>query len=110
MIFALLAVVAAVELAVRFALPFDLTRVLVVEAVLFPLAGVACVALIRRRPSQSSLGRTLQLLLAAAFFLGGLRALVWVAGGSVMAANVTTVAAAVVAWAWYRVRRRPDAS
>jgi len=49
---ALLAAVAAIELTVRFALPSDLDRVLVVEAVLFPLAGVAAWPWFRWRRSR----------------------------------------------------------
>lgn len=102
----LLLVVAAIELAARVGLPFDLERVLLVEAVLFPLAGAACLALMRRWPRESGIVRTLQILLAAAFFLGGIRSFVWVATGSVMLANVKAAVTGLAVWLWLRWRRR----
>jgi hypothetical protein len=103
-----MAVATAIDLTARFAWEFRLDRVLRTEAVLFLAAGGVFVMLLRRRPRATGWLRLLQVTLAAAFGLAGVRAALWAAGAPVVTANMAIFALAVVAAAiaWVRRRRR----
>jgi hypothetical protein len=100
---------ATVDLTVRFAARFDLARVLQLEAVLFPAAALALLALMRREPRAAGWARAWRVGLILAFLLGGLRAGLWASGMPVHLANlaVLAVAAAGLAAAWLLARRPP---
>lgn len=105
---ALLAVVAAVELVARFAFPFDLERVLVVETVLFLGAAFAITRLVARAPPKKRWQRVLQWVLAWSFALAAVRTGIWAAGQPVSRANgaVLVLGVVVLVAAWVRHRRR----
>lgn len=103
---ALIAVITAVELVIRFALSFNLRRVLVVEALLFFAAALCVRDLINRPPHLSGWRRTIQWSLVWAFALAALRAAIWAAGQTVMRANLATLVTAVVVLIWSRKWRR----
>ncbi len=96
----------AFDLAGRFLLPFDLMRVMRIEAVLFPLAGIALVLMLRREPRASGWRRTLQWGLVACFLLAGLRALLWAAGAHPLIANITPPSVFVLSVLVLVIRRR----
>jgi hypothetical protein len=100
---------AAVDLAVRFAVRFDLARVQRAEAVLFPAAALALFALLRREPRAAGWARAWRVGLILTFLLGGLRAGMWASGMPVHLANlaVLAVATAGLAAAWLLTRRPP---
>jgi len=108
---ALVAGVAAVELFVRFVLPFNLDRVLIVETLLFIAAGCAGFAIAARLPRAVGWRRALELTLSGALLLAAIRTGLWAAGGvaSVPRANLVTgvVGGVAVAVVWWR-RRRAD--
>ncbi|MGD2120922.1 MAG: hypothetical protein PVJ76_04220 [Gemmatimonadota bacterium] len=99
------AVATFVDLLARFAIPFQMTRVLAVEAVLFPAAAAAFLVLMRKGPSQTGFRRKLQIILIGGFFLAGLRSGLWAAGIPVGTVNLLVLAAAVLTWVAYRVRK-----
>jgi hypothetical protein len=103
---ATIAAVATVDVVVRFLLAFRLEQVLWAETVLFLAGGTVLVRLLPHAPTRSWL-RMVQLLLAAGFLLGGLRAGLWAAGIPVAVANATILVAAVLAGtvAWFRGRK-----
>jgi NAD(P)-dependent dehydrogenase (short-subunit alcohol dehydrogenase family) len=80
----------AVDLAGRFLLPFDLMQVMRIEAVLFPLAGIVLLLMVRREPRASGWRRMLQWGLIACFLLAGLRAALWAIGAHPLIANITS--------------------
>lgn len=92
----LVAAITAIDLAARFALPFSLQRVLVVEAVLFFLGALATLALSARPPQASGWRRVLQRILAAGLVLAALRAALWAAGLPVARANLIILVLGVV--------------
>lgn len=94
------------DLLVRFGLPFDMTRVLVAEAVLFPATAFAFLLLMRRSPGREGLPRMFQIFLIGGFALAGLRSGLWAAGLPVGIANLLVLAAAILAWSGFRLRRR----
>jgi hypothetical protein len=98
--------VATVDVAVRFMLAFRLEQVLWAETVLFLTGGTVLVRLLPHTSTRPWL-RMVQLLLAAGFLLGGLRAGLWAAGMPVTVANATIFVAAVLAAtiAWFRGRK-----
>lgn len=104
---ALFGAVAAVELFVRFALPFDLERVLIVETVLFLGASFASFALARRAPKAEGWRHVLQLTLAGSFILAAIRVGLWAAGQPVARANlvIAILGAMVVTLTWWSRRR-----
>ncbi|NIM51422.1 MAG: hypothetical protein GTO22_19595 [Gemmatimonadales bacterium] len=99
----------AVDLVTRFVLPFNLKRVLTVEAALFFGAAFVALALVIRSPWPDGWRRVVQWLLVGSFALAALRAAVWAAGLPVAWANrlVLVVAAVTVllTWLWRRLRR-----
>ena len=105
---ALFAAMAAIDLTTRFALPFNLKRVLVVEAVLFFGAALATLSLMARPPRPSGWRRVLHWFLAGAFALAALRAAIWAAGQPVVRANVAIVILAILmlVGSWVRHRRQ----
>jgi len=108
------AAVAAADLIARLVFIFEMSRVVVVEAVLF---GVACLLLLwaagRDRVASLTAGR-FDLFLAIFFALGSLRASLWAAGLRVGLANLITLGVGVVIAMGYLSRRctrrrtRPD--
>ena len=100
---------AVVDVAARFAMPFDLRRVLIAEALLFPATGVVLARMTVARPARAGWRRTLQWVLVAAFVLAGLRSALWVIGVPVMTANYTLIGLAAALWGIARYRRRRGA-
>jgi hypothetical protein len=84
----LAAAIAAIDLATRFALPFDLQRVLLVEALLFFVGGLAVLGIGTRPPQASGWRRVLERLLAGGLVLAALRSALWAAGLPVARANL----------------------
>ena len=103
----LFAIVAIIELAVRFAIPFELRRVLVVEAVLFLGAGVVSGMLVRRSV-QVGWRYALQWVLVGALVLAAVRAGFWAAGVPVARANqiIGLLGALALGAVWLRRRSR----
>jgi hypothetical protein len=101
-----IALVATVDLSVRFLVDFRLDRVLWTEAVLFIAAGTLLLA---SGPRSAPVGwrRFVQVCLAVGFLLGGIRAGLWAAGVPVTAANATVLIIGLVAAtiAWVRGRK-----
>ena len=93
---ATIAAVATVDVVVRFLLAFRLEQVLWAETVLFLAGGTVLFRLLPHVSTRPWL-RMVQLLLAAGFVLGGLRAGLWAAGMPVAIANATILVAAVLA-------------
>ena len=101
----LFAMVGIIELAVRFALPFERRRVLVVEAVVFLGAGVVSGMLVRRSV-QVGWRYALQWALVGAFVLAAVRAGLWAVGVPVARANQIIGLLGVLALAAVWLRRR----
>lgn len=89
-------------------MPFELQRVVRVEAVLFVATSLVLLALYRRDPRATGWRRTLQVVLVAAFALAGIRAAIWAAGKPVFWANLTVLMLAAVAVGVLVFRRRAD--
>ena len=102
----LFGVIVAAEVLVRFAIPFNLTRVLVVEALLFFAAASVIIILIQRPPFALGWRRRLQWILFWFFILGGMRAAIWALGQPVMRANMAILLLGVVALIGYLIWRR----
>ena len=107
--FAVLLVVAAADLAVRFGTGFDLIWIIRVEGPLFLAASIVLLRLCRQRPVPARWQRGLQTVLVTALALAGLRAVVWAVGLPVQGANllvlaVATIGGAVLLWRRHRVR------
>jgi len=107
----LVAAATAVDLAVRFAIPFDLTRVLVVETALFLATALTMAWMVSRLPANRRWLRVLQWVLAWSFGLAAVRSGIWAFGQPVVQANITAcvLGAAVLVSAWLRRRRRTEA-
>jgi hypothetical protein len=103
----LAAAITAIDLVSRFALPFNLQRVLVVEAVLFFVGALATLTLSTRPPRPSGWRRVLPRLLAGGLLLAAFRAALWAAGMPVARANLIILVLGVVmlAGAQWRTRR-----
>lgn len=101
----LFAAIALVEVLVRFAFPFSLRRVLVVEAVLFVDAALVILCFIQRPPVSSGWRRRLQWALVLAFALGSIRAAIWATGQPVMRANLAILLLAIVVLIGSGIRR-----
>ena len=101
----LLAVIAAVEVIVRFAVPFHLQRVLVTEAVAFLTASLVG-SLLASRSVQTGWRLGLQWILTAGFLLGALRAALWAGGMQVVRANQIIAGLAVLALVIWFARSR----
>jgi peptidoglycan/LPS O-acetylase OafA/YrhL len=99
-------VATAIDLAVRFGMPFDLQLVVRVEAVLFLATSLVLSALYRRQPRATGWRRKLQAVLVASFALAGVRSAIWAAGQPVYRANLAVLALAAVATVVLLVRRR----
>jgi hypothetical protein len=106
----LFAIVGVIELAVRFAIPFALRRVLVVEAVVFLGAGVVSGMLVRRSV-QVGWRYALQWALVGAFVLAAVRAGLWAVGVPVARANqiIGLVGVLALGAVWLRRRSQPRA-
>lgn len=101
----------AVDLLARFGGPFNLTRILWIEALLFPAVGIGLIALLKKNPRLSGFKRRVQVLIIASFFLAGLRSGLWASGVPVGRANMVVLFAAVLAWIGFRInrgRKRPS--
>ena len=103
---ALFGTIATVEVLVRFAVPFSLRRVLVVEALLFFGAALAALRLTLRPAKPSKWRRLLQWSLVWGLALGAIRAAIWAAGQPVTRANLAALLVAIIALAASRIRRR----
>ena len=96
----------AVDLLFRFGMPFQMTRILRVEAVLFPGAALAFLILYRKKPGKQGFGRKLQIVTIAGFFLAGLRSGLWASGLPIGTVNIVVVAVTFLVWSGFRIRRR----
>ncbi len=101
----LLVAVSAVELVIRFVLPFRLGRVLAVEALLFLAAGVVGMVL-AARSTQVGWRSVLQWILGVGLTLAGIRAALWALGLTVSGANLVIALGGLVILAGWWVRRR----
>lgn len=95
----------ATDLFARFGIPFDLTRVLWVEAAIFPLSGVGLLLLSRRSPWAPGFRRRIQIVVVAGFFLSGLRSGLWAAGFPIGRVNLAVLGAAILLWLGFRLAR-----
>jgi hypothetical protein len=102
----LFGVIVATEALVRFAIPFNFTRILVVEALLFFAAAIVIIILIRRPPFALGWYRGLQWILLWFFILGGIRATIWALGQPVMRANMAILLIGIVVLIANRIWRR----
>ena len=102
----LFGVIVVAEALVRFAIPFNLTRVLVVEALLFFAAAIVIIILIQQPPFASGWRRGLQRILLWFFILGGIRAAIWASGQPVMRANMAILVFGIVVLIANRIWRR----
>ena len=107
----LFATTAAIDVAVRFAMSFELRRVLLVEAVLFLMAAGIIGALARRSP-QTGWRHVLQWVIAGGLILAALRAGLWAAGLPVARANlvIAGLGASVLILLWMRWRSQQRAA
>lgn len=101
-----IALAALADFTVRFAFPFDMKRVLLTEALLFPTAGLVLLWLVRKYPRRPGWRRKLQWVLIAAFLLGGLRSALWGLGLPVTVANLVPAAVAVIWLSIFAFQRR----
>jgi hypothetical protein len=102
----ILAAATALDLVARLAARFDFSRVMHVEAVLFPVTGIALAVLLRRDPGTRTWSHAMRVALVWLFALGGLRPVLWSLGAPLMAANLATLLAALVSLVGWFVRRR----
>jgi hypothetical protein len=101
---------AAIDLFARFALPFDLTRVLWIEAAVFPLSGFGLLLLSRSSPRASGFRRWVQVVLVAGLFLGGFRSGLWASGLPIGRVNLIVLGVGILVWLglrWTRFPREP---
>lgn len=96
----------AIDLLARFGGFTNFTQVLWIEAALLPLTGFALHLVFRRNASPPGFKRGVQVVVAWAFFLAGLRAGIWAAGFPVGAANAVIFLVALLAWLGTRIRKR----
>ena len=82
-------IVAAIDLGARFFVPSSIPFVLLFEALMFSVAGVALILPVVRKSNLSGFRRKLHKWLAAAFALGALRSGIWGFGVPVEYANLT---------------------
>jgi hypothetical protein len=101
-----LAVVAVLDLAARFAFDFDMARVTAFEAVLFLTTCVLLMALSAVVPLAAATWRGVDRVAAVVVGLAGVRAAVWASGAPVMLANLITLAIAATVALGYVVWRR----
>lgn len=105
------AAVIAGDVGGRLAFDFEMSRVLVLEAVLFGAAAFLLVWAAGRDKTHSSTARRIDLWLAFVLALGSVRAGLWSAGVPVEVVNVIVlgvgVSAAIGYGLWRRARRRP---
>jgi ABC-type iron transport system FetAB permease component len=112
---ALIVLVAATlaDLTVRFAVNFDTSRVVSLEAVLFLVASAALLWAARRDKAVSLSARRVDLWLALAFGLAALRAALWASGVPVYVANLVILVLGIVLGAgfvlWSRRAARESA-
>jgi hypothetical protein len=103
---AVVTIATALDLAGRFLLPFDLMRVMRIEAVLFPFAGLVLMLMVRQEPRASGWRRTLRWGLIVCFLLAGLRAALWAIGAHPLIANATPPSVFVLSGIVLMFRRR----
>jgi hypothetical protein len=96
----------ALDLGVRFGLQPDFRVSLWIEGGTFLLTAAVLLWLYRIHPARPGWRRGLQVLLVAAFALGGLRSLLWAAGNPVTRANLKVLVLGVIAWAYVKRRKR----
>jgi hypothetical protein len=104
----LTAAVTAVDLTVRVAIPFDLTRVLVIETALFLATALTMTWMASRAPANRRWLRVLQWMLVWSFALAAVRSAIWVSGQPVVRANITVLALGAAVLASVLLRRRRD--
>jgi len=95
-----------VDLGVRFGLQPEFRVTLWIEGSVFLLTAALLFWLCRRAPARPGWRRDLQVLLAGAFGLGGLRSLIWAAGNPVTQANLKVLLIGVLGWAYWKRRQR----
>lgn len=100
----------AVDLFVRFGLPFRMDRVLWTEAVLFPATGLVFLVLFSRGAPPAGFKRAIQIFIIASFFLAGFRSGLWAVGLPVGTVNLLVLTGALVAWLAFRVFRSREGS
>lgn len=86
----------ALDVAARFALGFDMSRILVVETLLFLVVGLVLLWFLQTDPPQHGWRRWLQVWTIAGCFLAGLRVGLWAAGVPVAHANIVIIVVPVV--------------
>ena len=84
-------VATCVDVAMRLALSFDMTRIRIMEAVLFPTAGVVLLWFLLRGARQHGWRRGVQVWTVAGCFLAGLRVGLWALGVPVSRANLAII-------------------
>lgn len=99
----------AADLLVRFGVPGGHSRVLWVEAILFPLAGIALHLVFRSRPRPSGLKSGLQTTAVWAYLLAGIRSGLWAAGFPVAVANLAVLLLALLGWLGSRLMKEKKA-
>ena len=97
---------AAVDIAGRFVLAFDMLRVAVFESVLFGSTGVLFAVIDTKYRHASVPIRRLEIGLAAAFGLAALRVILWAAGAGVAVANVVVAVVGVGLVTGLLIRKR----
>jgi hypothetical protein len=98
--------VIVLDLAGRFALDFDVTRVLILESLLFAGACIVVVVVATRRPREAVASRRVGCGLGAAFGLAALRTTLWSVGVNIAVANMVVLAGGVALVAGLLIRRR----
>lgn len=105
--FLLFATATAIDLGVRFLVPFQMSRVLWTEAVVFMATAMGILALDRRMTVFDATPRAWPKYVAAFFALGAVRSCIWAAGKSAFVANMGTLSVALgatgIVW-WLRRR------
>jgi hypothetical protein len=103
---AVILLASALDLGVRFGLQPDFEVSLWIEGGIFLLTAIILFWLYRGAPARRGWRRNLQVVLVAAFALGGLRSLIWAAGNPVTRANLKVLLLGIVSWAYWRRRQR----
>lgn len=107
---AVVAVAAVVDLAARFFVPSSQSFVLILEGLIFAIAGgVLLLPILKRRP-LSTIRRRVHIWLGGAFILGTIRSGMWGLGAPVEYANLTIflLGLGALAIAWLKRKRVVD--
>lgn len=100
----------AIDLFMRFGITFDFTKVMNIEAVLFPAVTMVLALLAWRESDTRAWPIKSRVGLVFFFALGGLRCVLWAVGYSLVVANFATLAVfvcGILVWLiWQRRKRR----